>query len=147
VYASLLFANSTIHFAYSFMQTCSLVPSAIFNAATAAASMATQPFDASRSRSAFEAELANSAAKHSKTEHGVSIKKARNMDNHAQTDSLSNALCSSTKHFTSAIERLAPSPSTKSSKVIRISRRRFFLLLKRSRILGKSTAITNLIRS
>jgi hypothetical protein len=52
--------------------------------------MTTQSFDASHSRSAFEAELANPAAKRSKTEHGVSIKKARNIDNHALTDSLSN---------------------------------------------------------
>ena len=50
-----------------------------------------------------------------------------------------NALCSSTKQFTSAIECFAPSPSTSSM--------RFFLLLKRSRILGKSTVITNSIRS
>jgi hypothetical protein len=57
--------------------------------------MTTQSFDASHSQSAFEAELANSAAKRSKTEHGVSIKKARNMDNHALTDSLSNVLLSS----------------------------------------------------
>lgn len=103
---------------------------AIFNAAAAAASMATQPFDASRSRSAFEAELANSAAKRSKPEHGVSLKKARNMDNHALTDSLSNALCSTTKQFTSAIERLAPSPSTKSSKARKNIQEEILLVIK-----------------
>ena len=46
----------------------------------------------------------------------MTIKQARNMDQHALTDSLSNALSSSTLQFASVIKSLAQSPNTKSRK-------------------------------
>ena len=89
---------------------------AITNSATAAArSMAGKTFDVARSRSAFEGNMANVAGKGSPAQF-MSIKKARQMDQHALVDSLSGALSSSTREFTDVMRAYLPTPEAKRQK-------------------------------
>jgi hypothetical protein len=77
--------------------------------------MAGKTFDASRSRAAFEGSLANIAGNGSPAQL-MTIKKARQMDQHALVDSLSGALSSSTREFTDAMRAFLPTPASKRQK-------------------------------
>lgn len=90
--------------------------------------MAGKTFDASRSRAAFEGSMANIAGKGSPGQL-MSIKKARQLDQHALVDSLSGALSNSTREFTDAMRAFLPAPASKRQKTSKEIQEEILLVL------------------